>query len=312
MEPLSDSDRQPPPGPAPGSATTPDARAGDERAAVGYALAAVAAWSTVATGFKLGLEVLAPLQLLLIGTVVSAALFAGLASWQRCWQISPRTIAWGTGLGVLNPFLYYVVLFEAYDRLPAQIAQPLNYTWAITLAVLAVPILGQPLGRRTLAGIVVGYVGVLILLSQGRIDAWPTLDWPGVVLALASTVLWASYWLLNARAPLPPLTVMAWSFLLATPLVATACLLGPGWPALDARTLGFGAWVGLIEMGFTFLLWQRALRLTGNAGRIGQLIFLSPFLSLVLIGTVLGETIHATSVVGLGVIVVGLWLSRRA
>jgi len=283
----------------------------DERAALIYALAAVAAWSTVATAFKLGLGVLTPTQLLTLGTLISAALFAVLATVRRCWQPSWRSIGYGAAFGLVNPLLYYLVLFEAYDRLPAQIAQPLNYTWAITLALLAVPVLGQPLTRQLATGIGVGYLGVLLLLTQGRFDAWPSLDWTGVGLALGSTVLWAGYWLANARVDVPPITLMAWSFLLASPLVVAACLLGPGWPALDGPRLAYGAWVGLIEMGFTFLLWQQAMRRTRQAGRIGQLIFLSPFLSLVLIGTVVGESIHWTSAAGLGVIVLGLWLSRR-
>jgi len=276
-----------------------------------YALTAVAAWSTVATGFKLGLQVLAPLQLLFLGTAISAMLFAALATAGGHWQPSRRTVLHGAAFGLLNPFLYYLVLFEAYDRLPAQIAQPLNYTWAITLAVMAVPILGQPLTRRTVAGILIGYAGVLVLLSGGRWDRWPALDWLGVVLALASTVLWAGYWLANARSPLPPVTLMTWSFLLATPLVGAACHLGPGWPELTWKTLGYGAWVGLIEMGFTFLFWQQAMRLTAHAARIGQLVFLSPFLSLVMIDTVLGEQVRVASAAGLGVIVLGLWVSRR-
>ncbi|MAT84579.1 MAG: EamA family transporter [Gammaproteobacteria bacterium] len=283
----------------------------DERAALLYALAAVAAWSTVATGFKLGLGVLAPLQLLLLGTVISTALFAVLATATGCWHPGRRTLVTGATFGLVNPFLYYLVLFEAYDRLPAQIAQPLNYTWAIVLALLAVPVLKQPLSGRLLAGITVGYLGVLILLTQGRLDAWPDLDWAGVGLALASTLLWAGYWLGNARVDLPPVTLMAWSFLAATPLVAIACALGPGLPALTWERLGYGAWVGLIEMGFTFLLWQQAMRRTRHAGRTGQLIFLSPFLSLVLIGTVLGEDVHWTSAAGLAVIVAGLLLTRE-
>jgi drug/metabolite transporter (DMT)-like permease len=283
----------------------------DERAALAYALAAVAAWSTVATGFKLGLRVMEPLQLLFLGTVISAMLFATLATHGGHWQPSRKPWLDGARFGLLNPLLYYLVLFEAYERLPAQIAQPLNYTWAITLAVMAVPILGQPLTRRTVAGMVIGYIGVLVLLSAGRFDAWPELDWLGVFLALFSTVLWAGYWLTNARSALPPITLMAWSFLLAAPLVAAACHLGPGWPELTWQTLGYGAWVGLVEMGFTFLFWQRALRLTAHAARLGQLIFLSPFLSLILIGSVLGEDVHATSVMGLAVIVAGLWISRQ-
>jgi len=283
----------------------------DERVALACGLAAVLAWSTVATGFKLGLAVLAPLQLLLIATTISAALFAAIATARRAWRPSRRALLEGAWFGALNPVLYYVVLFEAYERLPAQIAQPLNYTWAITLALLAVPILKQPLTRRTLAGIGISYLGVLVLLTQGRIDVWPDVDWFGVALALGSTVLWAGYWLSNTRSRLDPVTLMAWSFLLAIPVLAVACWFGPGWPQVSWQTLGYGAWVGLIEMGITYLLWQQALRRTAHAARIGQLIFLSPLLSLVLIGTVLGEAIHVTSLIGLAVILLGLWTSRQ-
>ena len=282
-----------------------------ERAAFAYALAAVAAWSTVATGFKLGLRVMEPVQLLFLGTATSAILFSALATLSGHWQARRQTVLEAARFGLLNPFLYYLVLFEAYDRLPAQIAQPLNYTWAITLAVMAVPILGQPLSRRTSTGIAVGYAGVLVLLSGGRFDAWPDLDWVGVALALGSTVLWAGYWLGNARSSLPAITLMAWSFLLATPLLGLASWLGPGLPETNLENLGYGAWVGLIEMGFAFLCWQRAMRLTDHAARIGQLIFLSPFLSLILIDSVLGEEVRASTVVGLMIIVGGLWISRR-
>ncbi|NIP15764.1 MAG: EamA family transporter [Pseudomonadales bacterium] len=283
-----------------------------DRQALAAALAAVLLWSTVATGFKLGLAVMAPLQLLLAGTIISAVFFAAVATARRRWVMTGRNLLEAAAFGIVNPALYYLVLFEAYDRLPAQLAQPLNYTWAITLAVLAVPVLKQRLTQRTLAGILVSYLGVLVLLSQGRFDQLPAVDWVGVALALGSTVLWAGYWLMNARSRTDPVGLMALSFLIATPLVAIACALGPGLPRLDWSVLWFGAWVGLVEMGVTFLLWQRAMRLTSHAARIGQLIFLSPFISLILISTVLGETIHWTSVLGLGVIVGGVLVTRSS
>lgn len=282
-----------------------------ERKAFFAALTAVLLWSTVATGFKLGLTVLRPLQLLLLGTSVSAVVFILAATLNRSWQIDRRHLVEAAGLGAVNPFLYYVVLFAAYDRLPAQIAQPLNYTWAITLALLAIPILGQRLPARTLAGILVSYAGVVVLLMQDHFTSLPRIDWLGVVLALSSTVLWASYWLLTARSRSNPTSLMALSFLFALPLVLLACLLGPGLPAINARTLFYGAWVGLIEMGVTYLLWQRSMRLTRQAAKIGALIFLSPFVSLFLISVVLREPIHATSIFGLLIIVGGLGLTGR-
>jgi drug/metabolite transporter (DMT)-like permease len=288
-----------------------DLPANQERPAIVAALAAVLMWSTVATGFKLGLAILAPVQLLLIGTTISAAIFVAAASISGSWEVRRRSMAEAAAFGLINPCLYYFVLFEAYDRLPAQIAQPLNYTWAIALAVLAVPLLKQRLSRQTLAGIVISYVGVLVLLSQGNFARVPDLSWSGVALALGSTLLWAGYWVMNARSTSNALSLMAWSFLFAIPLLTVACLVGPGLPTLGWEALLYGSWVGVVEMGVSFLLWQRALSLTRHAARIGQLIFLAPFISLILIGTVLGEHIHATSVAGVVIIVAGLMVTNR-
>jgi len=251
-----------------------------------------------------------PLQLLFAGACVSTAVFVA-AAVRNGWPRRHLNLKEGVLFGLVNPVMYYLILFEAYDRLPAQIAQPLNYTWAIMLAVLAVPVLGQRLSPRMVAGIAIGYLGVVVLLSQGRFDAVPALSWAGVMFALASTVVWAGYWLAGVRSATEPTALMATSFCFAVPVLGVLCAAGPGLPPLDTDTLRYGAWVGLVEMGVTFLLWSRALKLTAHAGRIGQLIFLSPFLSLGLIGAVLGETVHLTSWLGLGIIVVGLLVTGR-
>ena len=284
---------------------------GSERRAVVFALAAVALWSTVATGFKLGLAAMQPLQLLALGSVVSLAFFGAAYLVARPAPAPRAVLGRAAALGLVNPLAYYVVLFEAYDRLPAQVAQPLNYTWAITLAILAVPILGQRLDRRTLAGILVSYAGVVVLVTQGEFTAFDRFDAVGIVLALGSTVLWAGYWLATVRLDLHPVQLLLAVFAAGTPCVVALCAFTVGLPPLTVENLGYGLWVGLVEMGVTFLLWQRALALTAHAGRTSQLIFLSPFLSLVMIANVLGETIHPSAVAGLVLIVGGLLLRPR-
>lgn len=292
--------------PAPGSVRP---AADSERRARGLALGAVALWSTVATGFELGLARFETAQLLLAGSAVSLALFAGLAAARgelaAVARLSARDQALCALLGAINPAAYYLVLFEAYDRLPAQIAQPVNYTWAITLALLSVPVLGQRLAPRTLTGIAIGYAGVVVLLTRGEPRLAPDLDRTGLSLAFASTGLWAVYWLLGARSAIPTLPLMTASFAWGTAAIAVVCGATVGWPAPGGELVLFGGWVGLVEMGIAFLLWQAALRRTRQAARIGQLIFLSPFLSLLGIAFVVGESIHPSAVVGLAVIVAG-------
>ncbi len=273
------------------------------------ALLAVALWSTVATGFKLGLAIMSPLQLLLIGSLISTALFVAIAA-RPLATLTLRDWRQAGLLGLINPGVYYLVLFEAYERLPAQIAQPLNYTWAITLALLAVPILGQKLTRRALLGMLISYLGVVVLVSRPGLETAPGLDWFGVTLALSSTLLWALYWLINTRSKAPATAMMAASFLIGTGLLLALTALTNDWPALTWPTLRYGAWVGLIEMGLTFLLWQQALRRTQHSGRIAQLIFLSPFLSLLMINSVLGEAVHWSAIAALSLIVAGLVLAN--
>jgi drug/metabolite transporter (DMT)-like permease len=67
-----------------------------------------------------------------------------------------------------------------------------------------------------------------------------------------------------------------------------------------------GLYIGLFEMGIAFVLWMNALRLTDNPLRISSLIFLAPPLSLVLIGTVLKESIAGSTMIGLVIILIGL------
>ncbi len=272
-------------------------------------------WSTVATGFKLGLKELAPLELLWLGAVTSFVFFAAASlatgRWPAIRALSGRDWMRLGGLGLLNPFLYYLILFEAYARLPAQIAQPLNYTWAITLAVLAVPVLGHRMSWRMGIGMLVSYCGVVVLLSQGRADGFADVSSVGVALALGSTLVWATYWLATVRASEDPLVMMTAGFAVGAVAIGLVCGFTLGLPELSLRRVGIGAWVGLVEMGVTFLLWQQALRLTAHAGRVAQLIFLSPFISLVLIDQVLGEHVHASSLAGLAGIVAGLLIAGR-
>ncbi|MEM7097277.1 MAG: DMT family transporter [Pseudomonadota bacterium] len=274
-------------------------------------LIAVLLWSTVATGFKLGLQFMSVLQLLWVGTTISWAIFLAYAFYTKQLKPSFGLIQQSMVLGLINPVIYYIVLFAAYDRLPAHIAQPLNYTWAITLAFLAIPVLGQKLSRNMILGIGVSYAGVVLLLTSAEHDGVAALSWMGVGLALLSTLLWATYWLLNTRWHQPPAALMFWSFSWALVILTGMVSWLDSFPEFTSTTLIYGGWVGAIEMGITFILWQTALRHTQHVGRLGQLIFLSPFISLVIIAHVLGEEIDILVIPALVAIVAGIALGSR-
>lgn len=286
----------------------------NQRKALAYGLVTVLLWSTVASAFKLSLRFLDPAQLLLYASLVSSlVMLAALALQGRLGLLlgyGKREWTRALLFGLMNPFLYYIVLFGAYARLPAQEAQPLNYTWAITLALLSVPILGQKLSWRDVAATLVCWCGVIVISTRGDLTGLSFASPFGVGLALGSTVIWAVYWLFAARDDRDPTAALAMNFLCSLPFsLAWTCLVStPQVP--DWRGLAGAAYVGVFEMGVTFITWLTALRLASNASQVGNLIFISPFVSLLFIRFVVGESILPSTLAGLGCIMAGLLLQQ--
>jgi len=281
----------------------------NEQKALLYGLAAVACWSTVATAFKLALAELDVFQLVFFSTLtaslaltVAVAATTGLPSLVKDlkdhWRI---TLA----AGLMNPMLYYVILFQAYDLLPAQVAMSINYTWAIVLSLMAIVFLGQRILAADIGAAVICYSGVFVIATQGDVTSFTSVNLSGIGLALLSTVIWAGYWTLNVADKRDSLNGLCLNFLVALPLSLLACLL---FSDLNVTLKGAGGaiYVGLVEMAIAFLLWSKALKLTTNAARVSNLIFLSPFVSLIIINQLLGEPLFVTTFIGLFLIISGL------
>tara|TARA_B110000503_G_scaffold101905_1_gene152199 strand:+ start:1895 stop:2773 length:879 start_codon:yes stop_codon:yes gene_type:complete len=288
----------------------------NESKAVAYAMAAILLWSTVATAFKIALQYHSVIGLLtgasLTSVLVLMAILFAQGKLLQAVRSFPSNLRSALLLGSLNPVLYYLVLFEAYRRLPAQVAQPVNYTWAITLALLSVPILKHRLTRRDLWGLLLGYSGVVVISVAGK-EVTGSLDYWGLALAIFSTLLWAGFWLLNTQKNnLDPIIGLFHNFLVSLPILGLLIWFVPPppiqWELMSIVSL---VYVGLFEMGITFVFWQMALMHTGNAARLGTLIFLSPLISLFLIHLVLKEPLQLATFLGLALIIAGVISSRR-
>jgi drug/metabolite transporter (DMT)-like permease len=279
-----------------------------------YGLTTVLFWSTVATAFKITLHYLRPVQLLFYASLASIIILTLILLIQGKLRIifsySSAQYAQSLTLGILNPFLYYLILFKAYDLLPAQVAQPLNYTWALTLALLSIPLLKQKIGVRQIVAGFICYFGVGVISSKGSFVSFDSFDPLGVVLALSSTIVWSLFWIYNTRDNRDPVASLLLAFLFGLPFIFIIAITTSGLQIHDVRGLLGAAYVGTFEMGITFVLWLRALKLSDNTAKVGNLIFLSPFLSLVFIHFIGGEKIFTSTFIGLLLIVSGLVIQR--
>ncbi|MGM0766854.1 MAG: DMT family transporter [Pseudomonadota bacterium] len=287
----------------------------NQKQAMLYGLATVLLWSTVATAFKLSLRELSPVQMLAIACSASVGVMALILVAQKRWHLvfslTRKQYLQSVGMGLINPCLYYFVLFGAFDRLPAQEAQPLNYTWALVLAYMSVPFLGQRLRRLDVIAGLVCYAGVVVIATRGDVLSLSFSDPLGVGLAIGSTVIWASYWIIATRDTRDPVVGLFLNFLCGLPVILLICALTDGFDFTDGPAVAAAVYVGVFEMGIAFVLWSYAMKKAENTSRVSNLIFISPFLSLVFIAMILGEVILPSTYVGLVLIVAGLWIQQR-
>ncbi|MBF0301643.1 MAG: DMT family transporter [Desulfamplus sp.] len=280
------------------------------------ALLTVLFWSTSATAFKLSLKYLDVPQLLfyasLVSTVVIALILLIQGRFKEAFTLERQDYINSFFLGFINPFIYYLMIFKAYDLLPAQIAQSVNYTWAIMLTLLSVPLLKHPFGKIDFIAMLICYTGAVIVSTHGDISGFKTLSLNGLILALGSTVVWALYWILNVRMPRDPIIGLFLNFLFSLPLTAISCLWFSSITDISLKGFAGAVWVGCFEFGFTFVIWLTALKLSNNTGKIVNLIFLTPFISLIFIRFFLNETVFISTFIGLAFIVSGLLLQKTA
>jgi len=283
----------------------------NQRHAVLLAFTAVCFWSTVAVAFKLSLRYLSVIELLLLSTLFSTAVLAAIliaqSKFKQVFACSVHEYRLSLMLGFLNPFLYYLILFKAYDLLPAQQAQPINYTWAIMLSLLSVPFLKQKITARQGVALIGGYLGVVVIATKGELTQLEFTSPFGVFLALLSTVIWALYWIFNTRESRDPVVGLFVNFCFSLPFIFLYYFwTGGDFSSLPLEGVLGAAYIGAFEMGICFVLWLKAMKLTNSTARISTLIFLSPFMSLVLISYFLDETIEVATLLGLVLIVASI------
>ncbi len=283
-----------------------------------YALVAVVFWGTAASAFKISLRYVGVVPLLLFASVTSVVVFFGFlvasGKLRLLGTFTKRDYLWSAGLGFLNPFLYYVVIFKAYSLLPAQEAQPINFVWPLTLVLLSIPLLHQRIRLASILAILVSFTGVIVIATHPTRPA-DILEFRfssglGVALALGSTVVWALFWVLNTRDRRDEAVRLFVNFLFASAYILILLFALGGGRAWNWQGLLGGVYIGMFEMGITFLVWLRALRSAKTTAHVVNLIYLVPFLSLIVIALVLGEKILPSTLVGLVLIVAGIVLQK--
>ncbi|MDP4224624.1 MAG: DMT family transporter [Bacteroidota bacterium] len=280
-----------------------------------YALLAIFFWSTIPTAFKLALGELPILPMLTIASLTSATVLLVILVLEKKTGLlkinSAKDLMSSALLGLINPFVYYLILLKAYQLLPAQVAQPLNMIWPIILVFLSVPILKQKIGAKSFVALFISFIGVYVISSQGKLFRPGHADIRGVLLATGSSVFWAFYFILNVRDKRDEAVKLFLNFVFGSSCLIVFLIITGKWPeTIRFRGIAASIYIGLFEMGITFFLWLKALQLASTTDKVSNLVYLAPFLSLVFVHFILHEPVFYTTPAGLLLIISGILIQN--
>lgn len=281
-----------------------------------YAGLAILFWAPVATVFKTGLGEISPLVMLTIAATTSASvlfiLMVTLKKFKLFMASTRKDLLSSALMGFLNPFLYYLMLFKAYQLLPAQVAQPLNMIWPIVLVFFSMIILKQRIPGKSFLALLISFAGVYVISSQGMLLEPGRSDTTGVLLATGSSILWALYFIMNVKDSRDESVKLFTNFLFASLYLLAALILTRQWQApVSLKGAAASVYAGIFEMGITFFFWLKALQLSPSSAKVSNLVYLVPFLSFLFIYFILHEPVYYTTPLGLVIIIAGIFLQSR-
>ena len=159
---------------------------------------------------------------------------------------------------------------------------------------------------KKIIGLVLAFGGVTIIATRGNFTSLHFESLLGVIIAVSTSIVWATFWILNLKDNRKSEVKLFTAFLFGTIFSGIYILAFDSFKMANYNYLLGAIYIGVFEMGITFLFWNNGLQLSNDKTKTSTFAYLSPFISLIFIAFILGETIMFSSIVGLVLIIGGI------
>lgn len=279
-----------------------------------YAGISILLWSTTSTITKLLLGSLNSMQILLISSIF-AALFLFIINFKKknlsqLKSFKIKDFAQIAGLGILGTFLSNLFLYLGINKMQASQAFIINYLWPLMTVIFACIILKEKLTKRKLIAIILSFIGVIVVTSNGdllKVDKDTIL---GAIYCILAAVFYGLFCVLNKQKNYDKYLSMMLFYCVSAIILFIYILLTKTWFFLNGAQIAGILWIGVFTSAIAFTSWAIALE-KGDTAKISNLAYITPFLSLIWTALILKETISIYAIVGLLIIVLGIVIQLK-
>ena len=266
-------------------------------------------WSTGFVGAKYGLPYADPFIFLSVRVLIAALiLFAIAALMKSPIGIGTSAITRSSLIGFFLHACYLGGVFYSISKgLPAGVAAVVTSLQPVLVSLLAVKVLGEQLKARQVVGLILGFIGVVLVLGPSFEQDIPASAVIGILVALVGSTA-ATLLQKKIGADVPLISGTAYQYL-ASGLVLALAAIATGGVRIQWSGQFIVAFVWLIAVlsvgAILLLLW---LLNTGSAASVSSLLYLVPPATALEAFFLLGEKVNTQGFLGIGITALGVWL----
>jgi drug/metabolite transporter (DMT)-like permease len=279
---------------------------------------AVVVWGASFIATKVVLAEISPITIVWLRFLMGV-LILGLAVYLRGQFALPNKNEWGyfALLGFLGITLHQGLQSNGLITSEASTTAWIVATTPVFMALLGWLMLKENLGWVRISGILLAFLGVLVVVSDGNITSISIGKFgaPGDVLILISAVNWAVFSTLSRRGLKSHPASLMMFYVMFLGWIFTSLLFIPSGGWIEIPHLTRNGWIavlflGILCSGLAYIAWYDALQAL-SAAQTGAFLYIEPLVAVVVAAIVLGEPIIWASLLGGAVILIGVWLVNR-
>jgi len=282
------------------------------------ALFAVIAWGASFIATKIALQDITPVTIVWLRFTMGVVIL-GIAVVLRRQFTLPEKREWGyfALLGFLGITFHQWLQSNGLQTSQAGTTAWIVATTPIFMALLGWLILKEGLGWIKSLGILLAFLGVLLVVSEGNLASVSIgrFGAPGDILILISAVNWAVFSALSRRGLKQYPASLMMFYVMALGWFFTSLLFLTTKAPSEIQNLTLNGWAGVAFLGIfcsglAYIAWYDALKALTTA-QTGVFLYIEPLVAVVVAFFILGEGITVASLVGGGIILFGVWLVNR-
>jgi drug/metabolite transporter (DMT)-like permease len=279
---------------------------------------AATVWGASFIATKVALKDVSPITIVWLRFLMGVIIL-GIAVILRKQFALPKKNEWGyfALLGFLGITFHQWLQSNGLKTSEASTTAWIVATTPVFMALLGWLILKEKLNGIKILGIVLAFMGVLLVVSHGNLASISIGKFgaPGDKLILISSLNWAVFSALSRRGLKTYSASLMIFYVMLLGWIFTSVLFVGGGNYVEIPTLSVNGWLGVMFLGvfcsgLAYIAWYDALQVLSTANT-GVFLYIEPLIAMVVAFFILGEPITIASLFGGGIILFGVWLVNK-